>query len=899
MRAGKETGRQRASLPARSPLWHEMSGADVVDALKSDVVGGLSVAEATRRLLRSGPNSLSARDERSTARILLEQFFEPTVLVLAAAAILSALLGEGAESGAIAAILALNAALGFAQDFRAERAMQALKLLAVPRANVRRDGVWHQVASAEVVPGDIVALDAGNAIPADLRLLEAKTLTIDESILTGESVPAEKTTDPIAIEQLALGDQRNMAFSGTTVANGRAIGVVIATGMHTEMGHIAELVAGEAQARTPLQQRLAVFGRQVVIVVLLLCAVLFAAGMMFGEPAGRMFMTALSLAVAAIPEALPAVATVALALGARAMARHHALIRRLPAVETLGAVTVICADKTGTLTENRMQVETALAGAAFEELRLTDATQVAQWPMLVDGMALCNDVVHHADGALGGDPTEIALYSAAMPATHRNAESPTRTRVAELPFSSERGRMTTIHEEGDAFLVMTKGAPEQVADCCTTSAAETASVPFDRAAMLARAHRLAESGLRVIAFASKRVTELPAPVANVESGLTFDGLVGLLDPPRRAVRASIAECAAAGVRVVMITGDHPATALSIATRLGIAGEGSTVVTGVQLAAMTEAAVDACVRSVNVFARISPEDKVRILGALQRAGDYVAMTGDGVNDAPALRRADIGVAMGKGGTDVAREAADMVLLDDAFGTIVSAIREGRRVYDNVRRFVRYAFATNVGEISALVLAPLLGMPLPLLPIQILWMNLVTDGLPGVALMAEPAEHDVMRRPPRPHGETILARGLWQQALRVGALMAALSLGMQYYALTAGNPHWQTMTFTVLTFAQLANVLAIRSERRSLWSMGLRTNLPLLLAVIVSTAMHLAIVYLPAASRVFRTTALSAGELAACVAGALTILLAVELEKQFAARADNQALPDSALAPIRTA
>lgn len=844
--------------------WYTRTCGEVLAALETSRERGLTIEEATLRQSRVGANVLDQSRRRSAIRMLLSQFGDVMVLVLLGAAVVALLLGEPQDIAAIVAIVVLNATLGFVQEFRAERAMAALNALAAPQARVRRNGSDETRPTSDLVPGDIVMLEGGNIVPADLRLLEVSRLTIQESSLTGESDAVEKVTHAFDRRDLTLGDQRNMAFKGTTVTAGRGIGVVVATGMRTELGRIAAMLRDEDEARTPLQRRLASFGRNLAIVILSLCAVIFALGLLRGEPPVLMFMTALSLAVAAIPEALPAVVTVSLALGARKMVRRQALIRRLPAVETLGSVTVICSDKTGTLTENRMRAEVVEAHDAAREV-------------LYEAMALCSDVSVDADGALHGDPTETALYRASVERDANRTTASQSPRVAEIPFTSERARMTTVYERDGAIVAFTKGAPEFVLAHCDFALGGNGAAPLQRAECLERAASLAASGLRVLAFATRRFDRLPVPLEEVEAAQTFLGFVGLLDPPRAEARDAVSLCQTAGIHVVMITGDHPATARAIAERMGIAAADEDVVTGETLAHTSEQALDERVRKARVYARVSPADKLRIVRALQRVGEYVAMTGDGVNDAPALKRANIGVAMGKGGTDVAREASHMVLLDDNFATIVNAVREGRRIYDNIRRFVRYSLSTNAGEIWTLFLAPFVGLPLPLLPIHILWMNLVTDGLPGLALAAEPAERDIMRRPPRAPDESIFAHGLWQHTVWVGLLMAGLALGTQAWAIKSGDAHWQSMTFTVLTLSQLAHLLAIRSEHESLLRQGIFSNRPLLAAIAITAALQMATLYVPPLTRVFKTTSLSPGELAICLAVASVVFLAVEFEK----------------------
>ncbi len=868
-----------APRPSDSTSWHTTSIEQALATLESSTAGGLSADVVQARTIEFGENVLEHARRRGVFRMVLAQFGNTMVVVLLVAALISGVVGEPKDMLAIIAIVILNAVLGFAQEYRADRAMAALSALAQPLTQVRRDGAERSVPSTTLVPGDIVLLSAGNIVPADLRLLDAAHLSIEEAALTGESVPSRKDPEDCPADASAVGDQTCMGFKGTTVSTGRGTGIVVATGMHTELGRIAGMLRDEPESPSPLQARLSMLGRKLAIGVVALCAIIFAAGLLRGEPVLLMFMTALSLAVAAIPEALPAVVAVSLALGARRMVKQHALIRRLHAVETLGSVTYICTDKTGTLTENRMQVDA---------VRLGDGTasriSLAAAPALLsvaDVMTLCTDVTIGAEGMLVGDPTETALVRAGAEAgINKPSLDALWPRIGEAPFTSARARMTTIHK-GSAgpgrIMVCTKGAPERVVPACHTMQRAGAVIPIDSARVLREADAMAAAGLRVLAIATRTLAAPPASADQAERDLTLLALVGLIDPPRAEAQAAVATCQAAGIHVVMITGDHPATALAIAVRLGIADVKDVVLTGHDIPALSDADLAQRVTHVRVFARVAPEDKLRIVKALQSRGEYVAMTGDGVNDAPALKRANIGIAMGRGGTDVAREAAHMVLLDDNFATIVKAVHEGRRIYDNIRRFVRFVLSTNAGEIWTLFLAPFLGLPLPLLPIHILWMNLVTDGLPGITLAAEPAEPDSMQRPPRSPQESLLAGGLWQHALRVGLLMAALALGTQALTIRGGNSHWQTMTFTVLTLSQLAHLIAIRSERISIWTLGVRGNPALFFAVVAAIGLQMATLYVPAMTRIFHTVPLSWRELAVCFAVSSVVLFAVEGEK----------------------
>ncbi len=865
---------------------------------------GLHADEATRRAAQHGTNELEDHARRSPLALLADQFKDFMVLVLLGAAGVSGLVGDLTDTLVILVIVVLNAAIGFVQAWRADQALAALRRLAAAHATVLRGGEVQAVPASALVPGDIVLLEAGNQIPADLRLIEIAQLQVDESALTGESVTVAKQTGALAAQDASsLGDRVNMAFKGTTATHGRARGLVVATGMHTELGKVARLLGGEDRG-TPLQLRLAAFGKRLALAVLGICAIVFVVGVLRGEAPLLMALTAISLAVAAIPEALPAVVTVLLALGARRMVAVNALVRRLPSVETLGSVTTICSDKTGTLTQNRMHAELLLARG--QRWTPGDALPGAVHREALRAAALCNDATCHTenDGDRAatvwlGDPTETALVLAAHAGGLDKAALDTASpRVQEQPFDSERKRMTTFHRVAGGFVAYTKGAPESVLPRCSTQWTPEGRAPLDNAALLAQAHQLAEQGLRVLALARRSHARLPDTNAldAVESDLELLGLIALIDPPRPEAVAAVRDCISAGITPVMITGDHPATARAIAHRLGIVDSADApVLTGAELARLDDATLGTHVEQVHVYARVDPAQKIRIVEALQARGHFVAMTGDGVNDAPALKRADIGVAMGQGGTDVAREASSLVLLDDNFATIVAAVKEGRRIYDNIRKFVRYAMTGNSGEIWTIFLAPLLLLPIPLLPIHILWVNLVTDGLPGLALAAEPAERGIMQRPPRTPSESLFAHGMWQHILFMGLLIAGLCLAVQAWALSTGNAHWQTMVFTVLTLAQMAHVVGIRSEVDPVWRLG--PNRPLLYAVLLTLALQMATIYVPALNPVFKTQPLDLPDLAVCLGAALIVYLAVELEKAWRCRKAAALAMDAPDAPPR--
>jgi Ca2+-transporting ATPase len=861
--------------PPDAVRWHACAIAQAYMRLETRR-SGLDVAEAERRRARYGPNILDEAPPRSPIAILAAQFADFMVLILIGAALVSGLIGDVTDTLIIGAIVLLNAVLGFTQEFRAERALAALKAMAAPTATVVRDGGVRTIPAAELVPGDVVLIESGRIVPADLRLVEVAALRVNESALTGESVPVDKISESIAAD-VPMADRRNMAHKGSIVTYGRGVGIVVATGMGTEFGRIARLLTEARAMQTPLQRRLAAFGRRLAVVVLLICAIVFSTGLLRGEPALPMLLVALSLAVAAIPEALPAVLSISLALGARKMIANRALVRRLPAVETLGAVTYVCSDKTGTLTANEMRVEEFYC----------DGTRAPTLPgsvpanMLLHAMVLSHDAATDETGRVVGDPTEVALLLAARSAgVDWSAAQAGAPRVAELPFDSTRKCMTTVHRRADGTLLsITKGAAEVIVGMCSHERRGDGLASINRTGLHATADAMAADGLRVLGVAV-RVWDAPPPgisASALESGLEFLGLVGLIDPPRHEAREAIATCMSAGIVPVMITGDHPLTARAIARRIGLLAHDADVLSGPQLAAIPREDFASRVRDIRVYARVAPEQKLKIVTALQAAGEVVAMTGDGVNDAPALKRADVGVAMGIAGTDVAKEAADVVLLDDDFATIVRAVREGRRIYDNLRRFVRYVLTTNSAEIWIIFLAPFLGLPVPLLPVQILWINLVTDGLPGLALASEPAERDVMRRPPRPPGESLFARGLGAHAFLVGLLMAALTLGVQAWYWHSGSPAWQTMVFTTLCVTQLAHVMAIRSEQTSILALKPGSNRPLLAAVTLTLALQLAITQTAALGSLFRTTPLRAPELALCMASGLVVLAVVELEK----------------------
>ena len=884
-----------ASNSETDTLFYTRDIAEVLDEMSVDVTSGLTTPEAERRLAATGPNELVETEGTPPWRIFLNQFTDVMVIVLMVAAVIAAAIGDVKDAVVILVIVVLNAVLGFVQEYRAERAIRALKLLAVPSVRVRRDGgAVTDVPALAIVPGDVVLLEAGSSVPADGRLVEVTSLEVAEAALTGESYAVEKTTAALDQENLSVGDRRNMVYMGTSVTHGKGAAVVVRTGMATELGRIAELIQTIDRSATPLQRRMAQLGKGLAIAALGIVAVVFVLGLIRGEEIREMFLTAIALAVAAVPEGLPAVVTIALSLGAQRMLRREVLIRKLPAVETLGSVTVICSDKTGTITQNRMVATELATDSSVRELAavaLTDADRGTSAWMACAGVALCNDAVlgQTAEEHVG-DPTEIALAVAAQIAGLDKRELDAAwPRVAEAPFTSERKRMTTVHEVpadmreviGGRWVAFVKGAPDGLNDIANRvwTAAGVTPLNDEILSSIQRTNEdLANEGRRVLGVALRALDQPPADedVEDLESELTLLGVVTMVDPPRPEVPDAVRACRRAGIRPVMITGDHPLTARRIAVDVGIS-ENDRVVTGAELNQMEDDEFARIVPEVSVYARVSPEHKLRIVGELQAQGQVVAMTGDGVNDAPALRKADIGVAMGITGTDVSKEAGGMVLLDDNFATIVKAVREGRTIYDNIRKFIKYTLTSNSGEIITMLVAPFLGLPLPLTAIQILWINLVTDGLPGLAMSFEPSEKNVMDRKPYAPSENIFGRGMGKHILWVGLLMGVVSLlsGLFYYR--DGNPAWQTMIFTVLTLSQMGQAMSVRSDRESLFTLGLRSNKPLLGAVVITFALQMIVVYWGPLQRVFGTVPLSAMELGVAIVVASVVFWAVELEK----------------------
>ena len=854
--------------------FHTLDIEKTIETLDSSLIG-LNSSEAERRLQEHGKNEITEQKKKPVWKMFLQQFADFMIVVLMIAAVLAGVIGDITDSYVILLIVILNAVIGFVQEYRAEKAMEALKKMAASNALVIRGRQTLSIPALNLVTGDVVILEAGNIIPADLRIIESAQLKVEEASLTGESHAVEKSTQPLYVENLPLGDRNNMAYKSTFVTYGRGKGIVVATGMKTELGKIAQMLSGD-EVKTPLQKRLATFGKKLSYIILLICAVFLLIGILRGDDPLTMLLTAISLAVAAIPEALPALIVITLALGAKRLVKQNALIRKLPAVETLGSVTYICSDKTGTLTLNKMTVEEVFVGdEIILKNYIKDFKNDERLEWLLSAMALNNDVSIGENGISIGDPTEVAPYELAKNNSFIRNELETKfPRVAEIPFDSERKCMTTIHKWGNEYIAFTKGAVEVLISKDNSSTSE------QKAKIISCSEKMAADGLRILGYTMRKLTALPPLISSetIETNLNVIGICGMMDPPREEVKEAVRICKTAGIKSVMITGDHPITAKTIAKRLGIIeSENDLAITGTELGSMSEQEFKDKVEHIRVYARVSPEQKLNIVKALQEKGQFVAMTGDGVNDAPSLKRADIGIAMGITGTDVSKEAAHMILLDDNFTTIVSAVKQGRRIFDNIRKFIKYILTGNSAEIWAIFLAPFFGLPIPLLPIHILWINLITDGLPGLALAAEPAEKGVMNRPPRNPKENIFSGGLGVHILWVGLLMGIVSIGMQAYAISTNNSHWQTMVFTVLCFSQMGHVFAIRSDSQSLFALGIFSNKPLIGVITLTFILQFATIYVPFLNPIFKTEPLSLNEILMTLGVSSIVFFAVEIEK----------------------
>jgi Ca2+-transporting ATPase len=877
-------------------IWYQLNSKDILHKLKTSEKG-LSEKESEARLVQYGHNKLAEEEKISKLKILFHQFTSPLIYILLLAAIVTFILHEYIDTGVIMAVVLLNAIIGYFQEFKAEESVRALKKMVVPKARVLRDGKEKEISSLDLVPGDIVLLASGSKVPADLRLFRTIELKIEEAMLTGESLPAEKNISDISDDNLTPGDQLNMAFMGTAVVSGRAHGVVVETGSRTLLGQIAKEVREVSAFKTPLQDKLERFARLVGVVVIGFSALVFGVGIMLGAKASDMFMTAVAMAVSAIPEGLPIAVTITMAIGVTRMARRNAIIRKLHAVETLGSTTVIGSDKTGTLTRNEMTVKVIfdgdrvyettgigyeLNGEILHDQAVVNADELKNLQQVVRIGLLCNESnVYEKNGLylVDGDPTEGALivsaYKAGLRSEDENINYPQK---AMLPFESELGYMATLHKDKEKKVIFVKGAPERVLAMCAKGAD---GANLESAKILQEADTFARSGLRVLAMAYKETPPDMEEIThhNIDTDLIFAGLQGMLDPPRPEAIDAIKGCKASGIRIVMITGDHGTTASAIARMLGITSEDPRVLTGQEIESMTDDDLFNLVEDVSVFARVAPLHKLRIVQQLSRHGEIVAVTGDGVNDAPALKAAHIGISMGKTGTDVAKEASDMVLADDNFASIFAAVEEGRVVYGNIRKVTLFLVSCGFGELIAILATILLGMPLPFIPAQILWLNLVTNGLQDIALAFEPAEEGTLKASPKKPKEGILSSLMIQRTVLMGIIMAAGTLFVFMTDLHAGVPldRARTAALTTMVFFQFYQALNCRSETKSIFSMRVMSNPFLLYAMIAAFFAQLTVLYVPALQWVFRTVPLSMTEWLEIGLVTVAIIIAVEFDK----------------------
>lgn len=897
--------------------WHTLTPATAEHELRSNLDQGLTEREAEHRLTAVGPNELPEAPPPSWFALLASQFASIIVWVLIGAAVISGLLQEWVDAAAIVAIVILNALLGFVQEFRAERSLAALRKLSVDTARVIREGVLRSIPARELVTGDLIQIEAGDRVPADSRVIYATSLQTQEASLTGESTPVGKSAESIPQTQVPLGDRHNMLFMGTVAVSGKGRALVTGTGVATELGKIAVMIRREAQAEqeeTPLQRRLEQLGHTLLWLSLAIVGVVFALGMFRGVPLVMMFLTAVSLAVAAIPEGLPAVVTITLALGVTRMVQRHALIRRLPAVETLGSTTVICSDKTGTLTKNEMTVTRLYAGG--EVFTVSGEGYAPVGEICLDGQstnggldpglrallragALCNGAELRQDGSTWqvlGDPTEGALLVAAakggLEKSDLEREQPA---LGEVPFDSERKKMTVVRRTTSGLVAYVKGAPDVLLRDCTTWMTRdgqiTALTDEIRQQIVSANQQFASQALRVLGVAMRPLGTVPTTYTapSLEQELTFLGLAGMKDPIRPEAKVAVEICGAAGIQAVMITGDHKDTAMAIAQDLGIMGSGAQAISGTELNQLSEEELEKRVTSTAVYARVSAEHKLRVVRAWKRRGAVVAMTGDGVNDAPALKAADIGVAMGITGTDVTKEASDMVVTDDNFASIAAAVEEGRGVFDNIRKAVFYLLSCNISEILLMLLAALFALPLPLLPVQILWINLVTDGFPALALAIDPKDPDLMRRPPRPPAERFLTKERFLILFVQGSFLALITLGAFVYCLYGMDLNLdraRTLTFTILVLAQLFHAFNNRSDRRSLFEIGILTNKPLLGAIALSGTLQAAIMLTPPLHPIFNVVPFDAEHWLLALGIGILPLIAMEIWKAASAAIDHQ-------------
>lgn len=828
---------------------------DVLKDTNSDPLNGLTSEEVEKRQKEFGANKLASQKKQTLFQLFIAQINDVLIYILIAAAVISALVGETSDAIIVAVIIILNAVIGIIQESKAEHSLEALKNLSAPKTIVKRDGELKEVSSEDIVPGDIIIIDAGRYIPCDLRLIETANLKIEESALTGESVPVDKDATLILEDKnVPLGDQKNMAFMSTLVSHGRGIGVAVATGMTTEIGKVASLLKESKKELTPLQRKLEHLGKLLGIVALGICSLIFFIGLLQKRDLFEMFLTAISLAVAAVPEGLPAIVTIVLALGVQRMIKENAIIRKLPAVETLGSVNIVCSDKTGTLTQNKMTVTKYFTDNLLDEIDKMDINNPTH-KLLIENLMLCNDATF-SENSRTGDPTEIALLDAGVKFNlFKDELEKIHTRINEAPFDSDRKLMSTVNKYNDEFYVMTKGAIDNLIKICNTAYINGKVIPLTediKTSFLNAASDMSKEALRVLGSAYKKVNNAHIEIDALEKDLTLIGLVGMIDPPRLEVKDSIALCKKAGISTVMITGDHKATAFAIAKSLDITQDENETISGVELDALSEEELNNKIDNLKVFARVSPEHKVKIVKAFKSKDNIVSMTGDGVNDAPSLKIADIGVAMGITGTDVAKGASDMILTDDNFSTIVSAIEEGRNIYNNIKKSILFLLSCNLGELISIFFAILLGWSSPLRSIHILWINLVTDSLPALSLGIDPKDKSVMNEKPRDPNENILTDSVYflvLNALLIGSLtLIAFQIGITMYS--DSLMHAQTMAFMVMSISQLIHSLNLRSMNKSIFKVGLFTNKPLISSILVGILLQSIILFTPALRDIFK-------------------------------------------------
>lgn len=872
----------------RQTPWHALKLTEVYETLHTSEEG-LSDAEAAERLKKHGRNALRSKPPKTILQMLKAQIIDPMVLILIGAAAFSAILQEWTEAAVIFVIVIVNAVIGIVQEKKAQSSLEALRNMSAPTARVLRQGEESVIPASELVVGDVVMLGDGDMVPADLRLIDSANLKVQEASLTGESVPSEKEAEDLLPEDCPLGDRSNMAYTSAIVTYGRATGVVVATGMYTEVGNIAGMLDNQDDTDTPLKRKLNAVGKTLTIVGLIVCVLIFAIGAFYQRPLIPQFLVAISLAISIIPEGLPATATIVMALGVQRMAKKNALIRKLPAVETLGSATVICSDKTGTLTLNKMTVTHIAVNGDFENGTTTPVENAANqhpavYKELVYAAALCNDASLDPDrkGEIIGDPTEGALiYLAQAFGIDHEALEDDYPRLFEQPFDSERKRMTTVHRINEKWISYTKGAVDEMLPLCThilTSEGVRPITEADKENITKLCLSMSEGALRVLGFAMRTLTELPTDDdENVEFDMTFVGVTGMIDPPRKEVADSVRTCRQAGIRTIMITGDHKVTALAIAKKLDIYREGNTVISGEELDTMTDDELDDAVKTTTVFARVSPADKLRIIQSLKRTGEVAAMTGDGVNDSPALKAADIGVAMGITGTDVAKDAADMILLDDSFTTIAYAIKEGRRVYRNIQKVIQFLLVSNIAEILTLFVATLFNWDAPLLAVHILWVNLATATLPALALGVDPASKNIMKHKPVKSG-TLFEKNLVRRVIIQGIFVAAMTTCAYWIgANMGGHVTGQTMAFCVLAFSQMLRAFNQRSNTEPIWVRAEGINPWLIISFVVSALLMACILLVPALQNAFQLILLDGTQWLIVIGLSLMSILQVEIVK----------------------